>query len=216
MHHVNKKQQKDMGVLALLRSVVPERPLTPSETIRIAELQANRLLEHFQIESDAVPEQIVTELPRMHVLCEVGLPVSGASHWNGRYWVISLSADDHPLRQRFSLMHEFKHVVDHTTRQWLYQERPLQSAHAQSERVADYFAACVLMPKRVVKRLWFEGPQDVQSLAERLQVTPAALRYRLSQLGLLEARPRCNWRVSSLTSPRAVRSPGVSISRGAR
>ena len=60
------------------------------------------------------------ELPRIRIEREHGLPVSGAAHWNGCYWVITLNADDHPLRQRFSLMHEFKHVLDHTTRGYLY------------------------------------------------------------------------------------------------
>ena len=47
---------REQSVLAMLRALVPNRPLTPSETLRIAELQANHLLRHFQIEtaSDAL------------------------------------------------------------------------------------------------------------------------------------------------------------------
>ena len=41
--------------------------------------------------------------------------------------------------------------------------------------MADYFAACLLMPKRVVKRLWCSGYQDLPSLAARLQVSVPAL-----------------------------------------
>src|SRR5918911_1293352 len=121
----------ERGVLAMLRTLVPERPLSPSETPRIAELQANRLLEHFQIETTAVPEEIVSELPRIRVIREPGLPISGSAHWDGRFWLILVSADEHPCRQRFSAMHEFKHVLDHTTKHWLYHDRPHQSAHEQ-------------------------------------------------------------------------------------
>lgn len=32
-------------------------------------------------------------------------------------------------------------------------DRPFQTAEQRAERVADYFAACLLVPKRVVKRL---------------------------------------------------------------
>ncbi|MGH3426694.1 MAG: ImmA/IrrE family metallo-endopeptidase, partial [Mycobacteriales bacterium] len=78
--------------------------------MRIAELQANHLLRHFQIETNSVPEEIVGQFPRIRIIRERSLPVSGAAHWNGRYWIITVSADEPFSRQRFSLMHEFKHV----------------------------------------------------------------------------------------------------------
>ena len=188
---------REQSVLAMLRALVPNRPLTPNEMLRIAELQANHLLRHFQIETAAAPEEIVTELPRIRVVRELGLPVSGAAHWNGRYWVITLCAEEPSLRQRFSLMHEFKHILDHTTRHVQYRDSAYGSAHEQAERVADYFAACVLMPKRVVKRLWFEPAQSITGLAGTLRVSTAALRYRLDQLGLIERTDRCSWPATS-------------------
>jgi Zn-dependent peptidase ImmA (M78 family) len=180
-------------VLAQLRALVPSRPLTPSETLRLAELQANRLLLHFAIETNAVPEEVVSELSRVRIVREYGLPVSGAAHWNGRYWVITLNADEPIFRQRFSLMHEFKHILDHTTKEFLYHDRPFHTADQQAERVADYFAACVLMPKRVIKRLWCQGNQNLLELATTLLVSTRALRFRLEQLGLVEPAGRCSW-----------------------
>ena len=194
------------SVLALLRGLVPQRQLTFNEALRIAELQANHLLEHFSIDTAAVPDEIVSELPRIKIERERSLPVSGSAHWNGRYWVITICADEHRSRQRFSLMHEFKHVLDHTTKDFLYQDRPTSSAYEQAERVADYFAACLLMPKRVVKRLWFEGPQNVERLAAKLRVSPAAARYRLDQLGLIDRGARCETARHAYTSRTAKRS----------
>jgi Zn-dependent peptidase ImmA (M78 family) len=188
----------ERGVLAMLRALVPQRPLSPWETLRIAELQANRLLRHFDIDAVPVPEEIISELPRIRVVREPGMPVSGGAHWDGRFWLITLDADEHPLRQRFSLMHEFKHVLDHTTKAFLYHDRSLHVANERAERVADYFAACLLMPKRIVKSLWFQGPQSTEHLVERLQVSLAAVRYRLDQLGLTERRTRCADRPSYL------------------
>jgi len=184
---------REHSVLAMLRALVPQRQLTPSETLRVAELQANRLLRHFRIETSSVPEEIVSELPRIRVVREKGLPVSGAAHWNGRYWVITINAEEPVFRQRFSVMHEFKHVLDHTNKHFLYRNRPFQTAAEQAERVADYFAACLLMPKRVVKRLWCQGNQNIVRLAETLYVSRRALRYRLDQLGLTEPPGRCSW-----------------------
>ena len=183
---------REQSVLAKLRALVPQRPLTPGEALRIAELQANHLLRHFRIDSNAVPEEIVGELPRIRVVREDGLPVSGAAHWNGHYWLITVNADEPVFRQRFSVMHEFKHVLDHTTKDFLYNDRPHQTADEQAERVADYFAACVLMPKVAVTRHWCQGQQNIGLLAKTLRVSTAALRYRLDQLGLTEPeRRRC-------------------------
>jgi uncharacterized protein DUF955 len=202
MYQVNKRIT-ERSVLASLRALVPLRPLTPSETLRIAELQANRLLEHFAIAAAVVPEEIVSDLPRIRVVREV-LPVSGSAHWANGYWLITLNIDEPATRQRFSLVHEFKHVLDHTTKQYLYRDRPFQTAYDQAERVADYFAACLLMPKRVVKRLWCQGHQNIIELAAKLQVSPAALRYRLDQIGLTERPPRC-YRPTTVVRKKALR-----------
>lgn len=35
------------------------------------------------------------------------------SHWNGYEWIISIAEGDSPARQRFTLLHEFKHIIDH-------------------------------------------------------------------------------------------------------
>jgi Zn-dependent peptidase ImmA (M78 family) len=210
-HHINTNPR---SVLASLRALVPQRVLQPWEAMRIAELQANHLLRHFQIETSSVPEEIVSQLPRVRVVRQDGLPVSGAAHWNGRYWIITLSADEPISRQRFSLMHEFKHVLDHTTRQFLYHDRQVQAAGEQAERVADYFAACLLMPKKVVKRLWCQGNQDIARLSKMLSVSPRALRFRLDQLGMVDPPGRClpparreTSRISTLVVPAAGAAP---------
>lgn len=202
-HNLGSAAAREQSVLAMLRALVPNRPLTPGETLRIAELQANHLLRYFHIETASVPEEIVSEIPRVRVVREDGLPVSGAAHWNGRYWVITVNADELHSRQRFSVMHEFKHVLDHTTKQFLYHDRPFQTAAEQAERVADYFAACLLMPKRVVKRLWCQGNQNTVRLAEMLSVSPRALRFRLDQLGLTEKPGRCSWQPTPNRRPPA-------------
>jgi Zn-dependent peptidase ImmA (M78 family) len=189
----------EQRVLANLRALVPRRPLTAGEGRRIAELQADHLLRRFRLDSVAVPEEIVSELPRIRVVREDGLPVSGAAHWNGHYWLITVNADEPINRQRFSVMHEFKHILDHTTRDFLYRDRPHQTAVEQAERVADYFAACVLMPKVAVTGQWYQGQQNVGALAKSLRVSATALRYRLDQLGLTEPeRRRCYPGVASV------------------
>jgi Zn-dependent peptidase ImmA (M78 family) len=202
MCQLHNNKETGRSVLASLRALVPKRPLTPSETFRIAELQANHLLRYFQIETTNTPNEIVSELPRIRIIRRRSQTISGSAHWSGRNWIITLNADEPATRQRFSLMHEFKHVLDHTTREFLYRDRPFQAAEEQAERVADYFAACLLMPKRVVKRLWFQRTQNIALLAAVLGVSQPALRYRLDQLGLIDKPPRCEWPVSRSSTRR--------------
>ena len=192
MPYINPTTSEQRSVLASLRALVPHRRLQPWEALRVAELQANRQLEHFAIGSGAVPEEIISELPRIKLIRRRGLPISGSAHWNGRHWIIAINAGEPAGRQRFSLAHEFKHILDHTTKDFLYHDRPFQTADQQAERVADYFAACLLMPKRTVVRLWCSGQQNVVELAARLQVSPTALGYRLQQLGLTDTPKRCH------------------------
>lgn len=181
------------SVIKKLRDVVPNRQLTTSESLRLPELQANRLLELFDITSARVPNEIVTELPRVEVRYEHDLPVSGSTYWASGTWIITLNADEPRVRQRFSLMHEFKHIIDHSTKRYLYGDED-ERALERAERTADFFAACLLMPKRRLKGLWFRNGQNLTRCANRLGVSTRALSVRLYYLGLAPETRRCSRR----------------------
>jgi len=193
------------SVLAYLRALVPERRLTYSESLRIAELQANRLLELFAVAGPRVPSELVSELPRIAVRYEHEMPVGGSVHWENGQWVISLRAWEPRTRQRFSLMHEFKHVLDHPHAAHAYRGMD----HDTVERIADHFAACVLMPKRWLKSQWFANHQQVPSLALRLGVSAQALSLRLWHLGLAVPTLRCQYEPRRNQSARRVMSTSV-------
>jgi len=180
------------SVLTMLRALVPDRDLTPSETLRIAELQANRLLQHFETTGFDTLDELIAEMPRIRVVREHDLAVSAATYWDGHTWVIALNASEPRVRQRFSCLHEYKHILDHTSKDRLYHDRHGQTADQQAERVADYFAACALMPKRIVKSLWCQSDQNLTSFAHKLGVSTRALSFRLNDLGLTEPSQRCH------------------------
>lgn len=182
--------RRDESALAYLRLLAPRRRLTFAETLRIAELQANRLLDWYQIDDPAVPTDVVACLPQIAVDYDLDMPVSGSSYWNGTAWIITLNASEPLLRRRFTLMHEFKHIVDHTTRQYLYGPPFDLAARGRAERAADYFAACLLMPKRWIKRAWATRTQSVSELANIFGVSPRAMRFRLNQLALADSPDR--------------------------
>lgn len=178
------------SVFRTLRSLMPIRVLSYAEAMQRAELQASRLLSLHGVTAPGVPIEIVTELPRVRVEQNYDLPVSGSAHWDGGFWVISVNGAEYSLRQRFSVMHEFKHILDHPVRHLIVGEGKL-TADDVAEKVADYFAACVLMPKAWVKSAFCTKTQSIEALANLFQVSQKAMSFRLSQLGLTVPVDRC-------------------------
>lgn len=89
------------------------------------------------------------------------------------------------------MAHEFKHVLDPFI-DYLYPKQQAWTPADRAERVCDYFAACLLMPKVWVRRSWTEGVQDLRSLSRRFSVSQSAMNVRLLQLGLAEPVLRCS------------------------
>jgi Zn-dependent peptidase ImmA (M78 family) len=179
-------------LLERLRELVPRRGLSPAEAKQVAERQAANLLASAEIESPSVPDALITDLPFVTVTHRPGFPTSGMATQTDSGWVIVLRAEEAKVRQRFSMIHEFKHVLDDPFIEWMYPTKGGQSPEDRAERICDYFAACVLMPKMWIKRDWAaEGIQDLARLARRYRVSQVAMAVRLSELGLLPPTPRC-------------------------
>lgn len=127
------------------------------------------------------------------------LPVSGYTTWRRGRWLIALNAAEPLVRQRFSLFHEFKHLLDHPVIATAYNQARGQRPADWTEPLCDYFAACVLMPKAWVKRAYCQdGIQQLSKLARHFGVSQTAMRIRLLNLGLIEPEPRCRyWRLAA-------------------
>ncbi len=192
------------SVLKSLRGLIPLRDCTHDETLQIAERQASRLLDLLapsNIRGGGIQLHHMEALPRLRIVFEP-LPVSGMSHWNGYEWIISIAEGDSPARQRFTLLHEFKHIIDHGHTHRLYtggDRRGSLTSAEQAESAADYFAGCALVPRRALKSAWGNGMQRASDLAEHFGVSLAAIEVRLDQTGLARERdpeppqrtPRC-------------------------
>lgn len=187
---------KRLSVLGRLRSLIPMRDTTTfGEALIVAERQAGVLCRLLDARDDGLTEQHLTGLPRVQVEF-ADLPVSGMSHWNGQVWVIRIAQSDSLARQRFTLLHEFKHIVDHGHAARLYRGNRAHTAAEQAELAADYFAGCALVPKRLLKSAWGSGLQRPAVLADYFSVSEQAIRVRLAQTGLdravdHEPAPRC-------------------------
>lgn len=170
------------SVLTSLRAVIPQRDASFLEALRTAEIQAAKLSDLIGDER-GILEHHITGLPRIVVIRET-IPVSGMSYWNGQHWVIVLSRKEPAVRQRFTLLHEFKHIVDHGHTNQLYRGTHKLSGAEQAEAAADYFAGCALVSRRSLKAAWGNGIQRVADLAAHFGVSEPAIRVRLAQTGL--------------------------------
>ena len=188
--------QDPKTILQSLRALVPARGLQHHEAQGVAERQAMRLLAILEQREPSVAVGLIAELPRIEVRVVPNRDLAGLSgmtQWlkQQSHWLIAINRDDSQTRRRFTLGHEFKHILDNPYINVLYPKSE-QSADDRAERMCDYFAACLLMPRPWVKRLWAQGVQDAAVLAATFNVSPAAMNRRLQDLGLVETRER--WR----------------------
>lgn len=140
-----------------------------------------------------MPESIVTTIPIVHVKRWRGLPASGMAARDGKGWIILLNADESEERQRFTLLHEFAHIVFDRRTDEAAPHDGLARPWQRSEHDCNYFAACVLMPASWIKADWNGGLRDQQALARRYGVHPRGIQLRLMELGLIEPGPEDEW-----------------------
>ncbi len=187
-------------ILARMRAITPRRALAQGEAEVIAERQATVLREVLgYAERATLPTSALTGLPFATVTYREKFPTSGMATKTGLGWVIVIRASEPLVRQRFSLAHELKHVIDDPLMdvtngglpQGLYPDARGYSAHERAERICDIFAATLLMPKRALRRDWVDGFQQIAGLARRYDVSRVAMEIRLTQLGLLAGTSRC-------------------------
>ncbi len=180
------------GVLASLRDLVPNRPLRHVEALRIAELQASRLLAMAGTFEAPVPESLILNIPKVAMKRISPWPVSGCTDWAKGTWVIVVNGAESRLRQRFTLAHEFKHILDYRHIDVIYPATFSLSHKQRAEMTCDYFAGCLLVPKTWLKRAWGNGIQSLPALSETFAVSQQAIQTRLLQTGLIDPPARCS------------------------
>ncbi len=169
--------------LVSLRTLRPPRLLSTREERQLAERQATKLLRLMHADLPPYGLDLLDSVPRLRIAYETGMPVSGSTHWTGSTWVILINADEPITRQRFTVFHEFHHVVCQPFRHLMLDE-------SVTERAADQFAACVLMPRRVLRRCWRLKIRHPGALADLYEVSEKTMRVRLRRLGLIQRRYR--------------------------
>ena len=180
-------------IVKQLRALMPMRPLSLSDAYALAELQANKIVAVLGVRQFQVVElDWITRLPRVRVVPRPRheMPnLSGFTQWENGSYLVVINGSDGRTRRRFTLAHEFKHVIDMASKKLIYAHlgQGDRSKHdKQIETIANYFAACLLMPKKFVKQAWASGIQDHEALAYLFGVSVESMTNRLRYLGFLD------------------------------
>jgi Zn-dependent peptidase ImmA (M78 family) len=203
------------GSVGRLRAMVPRRSLGFREAEGVAERQADRLRSQLGSLSPRLREADLASLAWLTITRREHFPAAGTSTKTDYGWLIVLRGSDALVRQRFTLAHEIKHILDDSLIDLpggLYPALGGYSARDSTERICDRFAGALLMPKALLRADWADGLQDMAKLAKRYDVSRDAMSVRLSQLGLLEPTPRCLPPDHQTLEPR----PGASTHRSPR
>jgi hypothetical protein len=158
--------------------------LTPGRLFELVEMLAQSILREWGVDGPPVPEEVVSLVDK-HRNVEVRLVPLTAHHgaiWNlGNEWIVQLNKNDTPTRRRFTLFHEAFHILAHTRATPVFRKRGLETG-CFNELVADYFAVCMLMPRKWVEAKWAET-KNLSRMAEIFGVTEPQMWLRLKVLG---------------------------------
>ena len=98
-------------------------------------------------------------------------------------FVITIPANNSPLRDVFTVAHELGHYFLHSDR--ISPASFNRSGTNQKETEANWFAAELLMPTHLFRKASEELQYDPQRVAARFGVSGAAARVRMTVLGLV-------------------------------
>jgi len=176
--------------LAALRLRLPDQPATLEKLLEIAADLAGSFRHLSRVTGDRLPTRSLTDQPVVRIK-DTGLPVTGFSYWDpaARQWVIALNDDESHALRRFTMFHEFGHIIWHGWEHLLFPGMPPADFEQLAEQAADFFAAEVLMPRANVERLVAEGITDVAALAKQFDVSRSIMRWQLGNLDVLPQVP---------------------------
>lgn len=169
-----------------LRRMTPRWPMNYHQALRAAERQASRLARAWNADERTIRESDILGLTRMVIIRDVAegheaCDSSGSCRYTHGHWEVWLNPTETVVRQRFTLAHEVKHIIDFGCGVDRIYAR---LSAIEIEKVCDQFAACLLMSKQAIFRLWGDGLRTPEALAMACQVSVSAMRRRMIDLAL--------------------------------
>lgn len=152
---------------------------------RLVERLAEKYLKRAGVHCLPVPAEMVSLADEQHPveIRPVALRTCHGAIWHLKDgWVIQLKASDTSRKKRFALFHEVFHVLAHRRASPVFRKGDYETG-AFNELLADYFAGCILMPRKWVEEKWSEV-KDLSRMAEIFDVEKSLMWIRLRELGL--------------------------------
>ena len=111
--------------------------------------------------------------------------ISGA--FNRKDQEIYVAEDEAPNRKAFTVAHELGHYFLHENKKtdvFLREQiLNLTEENRENEKEANWFAASLLMPEKLIKK-YYSMTKDIDVLSTLFGVSPTAVYFRLKNLGL--------------------------------
>ncbi|MDQ1734153.1 MAG: hypothetical protein QOH56_404 [Pseudonocardiales bacterium] len=172
-------------LLRQLRALLPEHELSLAELFALLDDLAHHLRTACGITGDILPTEIISSLPHFRIE-NTDFPISGFSFWDddAKEWVIRLNEDEAEPVRRFTLLHEFGHILWHGWEAKLFPGMEAPNMDRLSEFAADLFAGEALTPKHLMARAYSRGLHSPTALARRFEVSTNTVRWKLDQMNL--------------------------------
>jgi len=150
------------------------------------EMLAQSCLRKGKVRSPPVPTQLILLADEKHPISIHPLPLKayhGAIWHLKEGWVIQLNDGETSADNRFTLFHEAFHILAHCRSTPVFRKRDTVQG-CFNEMLADYFAICILMPRKWVQEKWVQV-KDADTMAEMFDVPKVAMGLRLKTLHLI-------------------------------
>jgi len=154
------------------------------------------LRDHGMLEMPVDPVKLANDLGVKVFNAKFGQEgVSGLLAVRGQSPAIYVTADEHPVRKRFTVAHEIGHFVLHLVGRdgdfvdtsdnfrALVDPEADWTPERRMEWEANVFAAALLMDEELVRRKWQEIG-ELEGLSRWFQVSRPAMAFRLESLGI--------------------------------
>lgn len=178
----------------------PPKQSIPDVDLANSEIRAYTTVEAIYARAESLgvktfPFDIISYLKRhgVRVVYEEMDDMSGCVELKGQEIIITINKYQNQTRQRFTAAHELAHVIRHFPN---IESGDLGGKEAvvfrenetvgRIEREANELAAEILMPRNVFDSLLRDGIRNIERLAEKFNVSPAAVRYRAYKLGYIQ------------------------------
>lgn len=110
---------------------------------------------------------------------------SGSLTYEAGVWIIKVNKYHNVRRQRFTIAHELGHYMMHRNKSEAFTDEIFFRSEKKDviEYRANEFASLLLMPEDRVRKAIAEGDRNLGKLSERFNVSSAAMKVRVQELG---------------------------------